>query len=212
MSESLEGRVIYLVRHGETLANIGNYVQGLDDPLSPHGELQAEKLGERAQNLEFSKLISSDTVRAKSTAGMIAKRTGHVLETSPLLRELATPTSLKGVLRESEEHKKYTDFCDVNLFKDMHYEDEENFNDFNERGVKALEYLESLPDDKILVVTHGLFLRVIIGTCLTKKNLTPEIWGLFYRGLRTQNTGLTVMRHENGFWHMYTWNDHAHLG
>ena len=212
MSESLEGRIMYLVRHGETFANVGQYMQGLDDLLTPEGELQAEKLAERAMNIEFSKLVSSDAVRAQQTATILSKRTNHSLYTTPLLRELKGPTSLIGSLRASDEFQKYSDFCDEHLYKDIRFEDEENFNDFRERGIKALEHLESLPDEKILVVTHGLFLRVVIGTCLTQKNLTPEVWNMFYAGLRTQNTGLTVMRHENGSWHLFTWNDHAHLG
>ena len=32
---------IYFVRHGETIANVESKVQGLDDPLTPEGELQA---------------------------------------------------------------------------------------------------------------------------------------------------------------------------
>ncbi|CAN8023300.1 unnamed protein product [Ixodes persulcatus] len=58
-----------LVRHGETLHNKDNVIQGqLDVPLSSIGLEQAELLGKHLQQHKFTHVYSSDLSRAKQTA------------------------------------------------------------------------------------------------------------------------------------------------
>ena len=64
MSEPKIKLELYLVRHGESMSNIGK-VDGLaedlraDPPLSELGVLQAKLLGERFSNLKFDHILSS---------------------------------------------------------------------------------------------------------------------------------------------------------
>lgn len=58
-----------LVRHGETLHNKDNVIQGqLDVPLSTIGLEQAQLLGKHLQRHKFTHVYSSDLSRAKQTA------------------------------------------------------------------------------------------------------------------------------------------------
>lgn len=62
-----------LVRHGETLYNRKNIIQGQSDiPLSGLGERQAQLVAERLQNERFTHIFSSDLSRAHETAKAIS--------------------------------------------------------------------------------------------------------------------------------------------
>lgn len=64
-----------LVRHGETLHNKDNVIQGqLDVPLSGIGLEQAELLGKHLQQQKFTHIYSSDLSRAKQTALSILEK------------------------------------------------------------------------------------------------------------------------------------------
>ncbi|XP_050047662.1 fructose-2,6-bisphosphatase TIGAR-like isoform X1 [Dermacentor andersoni] len=64
-----------LVRHGETLHNKDNVIQGqLDVPLSSIGLEQAELLGKHLQQQRFTHVYSSDLSRAKQTAMSILEK------------------------------------------------------------------------------------------------------------------------------------------
>lgn len=75
---SLESGVMFaltLVRHGETLHNKDNVIQGqLDVPLSSIGQEQANLLGKHLQQQKFTHVYSSDLSRAKQTALSILEK------------------------------------------------------------------------------------------------------------------------------------------
>lgn len=64
---------IIAVRHGETAWNVDTRIQGqLDIPLNPHGEWQAQRVGEALAEEPITAIYSSDLVRAYQTAQGIA--------------------------------------------------------------------------------------------------------------------------------------------
>lgn len=63
---------VYLVRHGESLSNIGESRE-FDSTLSPKGEQQAECLGRYLANVRFDKIYSSHMCRAVQTAAAVAR-------------------------------------------------------------------------------------------------------------------------------------------
>ena len=68
-------RRIWLVRHGATEANIeGRLCGSSDDPLSAVGEAQARWAADQLQAETISIVYSSDLIRAKKTADIIAQR------------------------------------------------------------------------------------------------------------------------------------------
>jgi probable phosphoglycerate mutase len=79
--------VIYLIRHGETRGNASRIVQRPDDPLSPRGALQAERLARRLARDGIARILSSDLARAAMTAEHLARATGAPVELDPLLQE-----------------------------------------------------------------------------------------------------------------------------
>ena len=58
-----------------------------DSSLTARGRAQAHALGKRLQAMTIDSLISSDLGRARETAAIIAKYTGHPIQSDPRLRE-----------------------------------------------------------------------------------------------------------------------------
>ena len=66
MSEVLP--VLYVARHGETAWSLSGQHTGLTDlPLTPNGERNARRLGERLEGLTFAKVFTSPLQRAART-------------------------------------------------------------------------------------------------------------------------------------------------
>lgn len=78
---------LWLVRHGETALNAARVLQPADTPLSDHGVRQAEALAERMTRAPLAGILSSDLPRAEHTARVIARHTGHTVQTTRLLHE-----------------------------------------------------------------------------------------------------------------------------
>ena len=78
---------IYLIRHGETLGNASRTVQLPDNPLSPRGVAQAERLARRLEPEGIASILSSDFCRAVTTAERLQRATGAPIRHDPLLQE-----------------------------------------------------------------------------------------------------------------------------
>jgi probable phosphoglycerate mutase len=83
------GRLLYLVRHGETDWNAEGRWQGhTDQPLNQRGREQARALAERLRAAGLSAVVSSDLLRARQTATIVAGALGVDLDyVDPDLRE-----------------------------------------------------------------------------------------------------------------------------
>jgi broad specificity phosphatase PhoE len=79
---------IFLIRHGETVGNATRVVQHPDNPLSPRGVAQAERLARRLAGAGIAHVLSSDFARAAGTAQALQRGLGGVpLTYEPLLQE-----------------------------------------------------------------------------------------------------------------------------
>lgn len=211
-------KVVYLVRHGQSEANAAAVFQGLHSPLSEKGQNQAQKIAQRVQHLGCEVLIASPLLRTQQTAEAITEATGLGAEYSDLFVERIKPARLNDKLHTDEvanalwhewEHSLYTPGTRV--------EDGENFDDIMTRADKALDFLQHRPEKSLVVVTHGYFLKTITARIMLGSSITPEAFGYFQKHTHTQNTGITVLHHKSGFemppsWHLWIYNDHAHLG
>lgn len=79
---------LLLVRHGETVANVNQILQGqTQGELNETGVEQAEKLAHKLSNTHIDAFISSDLQRAEHTCKIIAEVHNKSFVTTPLLRE-----------------------------------------------------------------------------------------------------------------------------
>ncbi len=84
MSEALPE--VYLARHGNTAWTVTRQHTGLTDlPLTPNGECNARRLGERLKGMTFAKVFTSPLQRASRTCELAGF--GAVAQTDPDLVE-----------------------------------------------------------------------------------------------------------------------------
>ena len=80
---------LYIIRHGQTVDNLENRIQGhTDSPLTRLGIAQAEAIACRLKSEDFAAIYSSDLGRAVHTAELIAAKHDIPVQPTPLLREL----------------------------------------------------------------------------------------------------------------------------
>ncbi|MGK9298994.1 histidine phosphatase family protein [Melissococcus plutonius] len=87
-----EELTFYIVRHGKTMLNTTDRVQGWSDAvLTPEGERTAKAAGKGLKGITFQGAYSSDSGRAVQTAELILKQSKHStklnLQTDKRLRE-----------------------------------------------------------------------------------------------------------------------------
>lgn len=79
---------IYLVRHGETIDNAKQILQGqTPGKLNEKGIDQAYKVAIQMKNMKIDAFVSSDLCRSIETCEIIARLHGMQVRTTPLLRE-----------------------------------------------------------------------------------------------------------------------------
>ncbi len=79
---------IFLVRHGETVDNARQIMQGqTQGELNQRGREQAEQVAQRLASEPLDAIVASDLHRAIQTAEIIAEPHGLPVVTTPLLRE-----------------------------------------------------------------------------------------------------------------------------
>jgi broad specificity phosphatase PhoE len=211
-------KTVYFVRHGQTEANIAPIYQPPNAPLNHRGIEQAHRIAGRISKLSFNVLIASTYERARQTADIIKDATQTTVEYSPLFIERAKPTNVDGKPYSDPQASALWENWESSLYTPgMRIEDGENFDDLMERSKKALAHLEERPEQSIVVVTHGFFLRTIVAHVLLGDLLSGDALRHFQHAASMENTGITVLEltqedAESPFWRLWTYNDHAHLG
>ena len=207
-------KTLYLVRHGKSEANDERIYQRKETPLSKEGREQAYILQKRFEHIPIDILYSSSLKRAQETAEIINEKLKLSIHTTELVNEWGKPSSLLDISMDGEKSKEFRN--ELALHKDNLYwkwQDEESMGELRDRAVQFLEEMKKDSKDNILVVTHSLFLKVMLSVVL----FGPE--ALLFGNIEsfnahTTNTGITVFQLQDGKenWKLITWNDYAHLG
>lgn len=153
--------LIYIVRHGETKANVDGYLQGWsDDPLNENGIRLAQITGQNMKDIRFDQCISSPLSRARETAEIILRKSGNQIH-------VRNDNRLREINFGDFERIDKTD-PKVRLFFDDPFNCPQFPNGENVMMVmkRTQEFLKQLtkPDnnEKYLVVTHGCALRAML--------------------------------------------------
>lgn len=206
---------VYFVRHGETESNVNRSWQDPNEPLNENGQKQVNILAKRIKNLKLDRMIVSTIPRAVQTADAIVLENDMKYELSDLFREIKPPTSLIGATHTDDEESVMSKFkvARVEFAHDetWRFEDEENGADFLNRIKNSLEFLAELPEENILVVTHGGYLRCCLGLVITAGDCTARDMYKFTVTSKMTNAGITVLEYNDSSWLLNTWNDQAHF-
>lgn len=154
-------RRLILLRHGESTWNREGRLQGqtMEVPLTPLGLRQAHEAAERVAALTGvgTPVWSSDQLRARQTAEVVAARLEGRLETSGLLREQALG-DMEGVLSSELTAQPVPDGKDIS---EIRWGGGESVADVHARSRAFLDSLPEMPRD-VVIVGHGDSLRVLL--------------------------------------------------
>jgi len=208
---------IYFIRHGESEGNKGPVHQVPTCLLTEKGREQAAFIANRCAKFPIEVVISSALNRAKETAKIIVDKIGKPLEISDLFIERKGPTEQIGKLRNDPKVLAIGKTIKENFsIKGFRFSDEENFDDLKNRAIRALAFLRDRQEENILVVTHDFFMKTITAYAVFGEKLTAYECEQFFRGLRIENTGITILefndKEPEPLWQLWIWNDHSHLG
>ena len=205
---------VYFVRHAESHSNVAKIHDKPELGLTETGMIQARTVARRFKKIPIDAIVSSHYKRAEQTALIINKVIKKEIVYSQVLKEVVIPSEIVGKRMDDEEVLAIR--AQMREHKDdseWHFSDEENFFDVRNRAMRALEHIKRLECESVLVVTHGTFLRMLIGVMMLGDRLVPDMHLDISHFLSTNNTGITVCEvSESGKWKLLTWNDHAHLG
>ena len=204
---------LYIVRHGESRMNAMDLHQSEDVELSEHGLKQAEAVARRFLNIPIDIIISSSFTRARQTAEIINKNLNKPVEYSRLFSEMKNPSAIVGKPRTGPEAKSIMELRWANVHNpDWKHSDEENFYEFRSRALKGMRHLIEINKDNVLLITHGIFIDMILSIMAYGPEVGPNDYRTFLKFLHMDNTGLTLCKYEEDKWSMLSWNDRAHLG
>lgn len=208
-------QVIYFIRHGETELNAKGIRQGPDGPLSPEGIKQTKEIAHRfpKKRGKPQALIASPWQRTKETATIIAQELNMKVEYCDLLVERRNPTEIIGHSGEEEQVQKIVDRIDKSFHDDaLRYSDEENFLDLKERAKKLLKYIGARKERQIIMVTHGIFLKMVVSYMLEGDKLTASEYNKLSYLNPMNNAALTICTRTTRLfqkpkWELLVWND-----
>jgi broad specificity phosphatase PhoE len=157
---------LWLVRHGQTDWNLTGRWQGQSGNapgLNDEGRAQVLEVCEKLQRRNITAIYSSDLLRARQTASLIADSLHLTVILEPHLREINLGI-WEGML--SEEIKK--DYAEELAQRSLHpfqtsAPNGESPHDVSERVLPAInEIAGAHHDENILIVSHAMTLAVII--------------------------------------------------
>lgn len=181
-------RELWFVRHGATEWNRKKTLQGWADiGLSPEGEAQMWRLAERLRGngQGFTALFSSDLLRARQSAEILARRLGLPVLDTPYLREqdmgfLTGKTKAEGRRAFPEAFAAFD--------ADPWHTPLPGGESLADVAARYGRFLEGLPPGRFLVVTHSRLIKAALILALeAPKHLWPR--------LRVPNGSLTVIRY-----------------
>ena len=197
MSEVLP--VMYVARHGETAWSLSGQHTGLTDlPLTPNGERNARRLGERLKGLTFARVFTSPLQRAARTCELAGF--GAMAEIDPNLVEwnYGQYEGLRSaeILAERPDWQLFRDGCPGG----------ESPAQVGERADRVVQRVRAVPGD-VLLFSSGHFIRVLAARWLA---FGPEPAGRYFL-LTTASLSALGYEHKLSQPVIRLWNDDRHV-
>ncbi len=169
---------LVLVRHGQSQWNLDNKFTGwVDVDLTPQGEEEARKAGEKLKGILFQKAFTSDLKRAQKTLALILEVINQ--KNIPIEKDKALNERHYGDLQgldKAETAKKYGD-KQVHIWRRSYDIAPPNGESLKDTAERTLPYFNSkiVPEveagKNVLVAAHGNSLRSIV---MELEHLTKE--------------------------------------
>ena len=208
-------KLIYFVRHGETENNALGIRQGAEGPLTEKGRAQVLLTAKRFPKHKGCPqiIIASPYERTKETASIISQEIGVKVEYSELLTERRNPAEVIGRSGRDPEIRKIIDRIDNSYHADdLRFSDEENFTDLKKRAEKLLSFIKRRWQKRIIMVTHKIFLKMVISYMIYGESLTASQYNNLSYFNPIENAGMAICSYTSHWfkkdeWKLLVWND-----
>lgn len=141
---------LLLVRHGETVANKAQILQGqTPGELNETGKEQARAVRDQMKDIHIDAFVASDLHRAIQTCEIIAEPHGKAIITTALLRERDWGSFTGKFIPNLQAVKQWPD-------------DIESLESLKSRAKQFIAWVrDSFPDQTVLAVGHGIVNKAI---------------------------------------------------
>lgn len=198
-------RVIF-VRHGQTTWNdLGVYQGHTDIPLNEIGFKQGAKVAQRLKKEKVAAIYSSDLLRARQTAELIAEEHNLTVITMPEFREIHFGVwegkSYKDI------NKLYPEMLKIWLTdpKNLKIPEGETFPEMLARAWQGLtKILLNHKNETVIIVAHGGTIGALLCSILDMD--LKNLWRI-----RQGNTGITIVEFYEDKGVLTLFNDTYHL-
>ncbi|MDD5318985.1 MAG: histidine phosphatase family protein [Candidatus Pacebacteria bacterium] len=210
----MASKIIYFIRHGESELNARGIRQGPDGPLSLKGREQVRRAAEglAREPKKIQVLFSSPFQRTRETAEIIAETLYLKIHFCDLLVERRNPSEIVGHSQAEQEVQSIVDRIDKSFHPDhLRFSDEENFVDLKARAKKLLRFIASRRHSRMLMVTHGIFLSMVVSYMLHGKKLTASEYANASYLYKLDNAGVVICSYKSHWfkkdeWKLLMWN------
>jgi len=175
---------LLLVRHPVTKANMEGIIHGNDELIAEKGYEQIEKLNNYLRRERIDSIYSSDSQRCKVLAQKLANERGLIPRYSSLFMEINNG-DWSGSRKEEITPRLLEN-------PDFSAPGGESLNDLAERCRISYDYLISQEIERILLISHGWFLKMFLGVQL---GMNP-IYSI--KKLKFSNCAISEVRIEGG--------------
>lgn len=180
--------MIYLVRHGESEANVQKRYSGITDvDLSEKGKLQAAAAGKRLLTEKISNVYSSPLKRAGDTAKIICREIN--LDENKIITEDCLIEVNFGVFENltwDEIILKYKEESEKWIYERHKYKfpDGESYDDIIKR---TADFIDSVPDNSLIVTHFGAIQSILLYLGISDDN---NLWDF-----KISNCDVMVLNH-----------------
>lgn len=191
---------LYLVRHGKTDADLYKIRQSPDSPLGKEGKTNVRKLGTQLSKSKFDLILTSHWKRALETSLIISKKLNIPYEIVEGIHEREYPAEVHGTSIESEINRQFFKELEENFFNlDWKYLGKgESLRETRQRAERfKKKIIKNYPENNIIVVTHGIFLRCFVAECLLPKNCEDQTYIKLFHSFSFNNAGITKLEYNS---------------
>ncbi len=188
--------LFYIIRHGETDANLKRVIQGrLDVPLNKNGEELALITGRAMKGIRFDRCITSPLIRAYDTVKIVLRESGNsstLIETDDRLMEMSFGVNegkklCSGTLPDDEAQKFFSDPLNF-----IGFPEGERIEEVMDRTQNFLKELSHRDDGlTYLIGIHGAALRSML-------NFLYDDPSDFWHGHVPYNCAVNIVEARNG--------------
>ncbi len=195
---------LYMVRHGETRANLERFFYGAQDdfPLTPLGQEQAKSIRPILEKISFDKVYSSDYLRAIQTQRLVLPEIQGIR--TPLLREIDVGDLAGKPYSAAYDPERFGDWTPSLDERGYSVVGGESMEDVANRLRVFLKQLEADPCDNVAAFVHngvlGSMLRLVLGADT-----------FIRKAASSANCAIHVFEFDGNMWKLIAWNYGIHL-